>query len=107
MKKYAWIAVSSFTLGLLLAGALFLYLPEKSPAPRDVFATAAPQPAGPNLFAAPVPQEKATLDFVTIAERIGPSVVRIEADRREQSRPSGFSDEFPFGDDFFNRFFGQ
>ena len=109
MKKYAWIAVSSFTLGLLLAGYLFLYLPEKSLTTPDVFATAAPAApaATSNLFAGPVPQEKATLDFVTIAEKIGPAVVRIEAERREQSRSSDFGDQWPFGDDFFNRFFGQ
>ena len=107
MKKYAWIAILSFTVGLLLAGYLFLYLPEKSPAPPDVFATAAPQASGPNLFAAPAPQEKATLDFVTIAEKIGPAVVRIEAERKEPSRSMGFGDEWPFGDDFFNRVFPQ
>jgi len=107
MKKYAWIAISSFTLGLLLAGYLFLYLPEKSATPADVFATGtAPAPSA-NLFASPTPQEKATLDFVTIAEKIGPAVVRIEAERREPSRSSGFGEELPFGDDFFNRFFGQ
>ncbi len=107
MKKYAWIAVSSFTLGLLLAGYLFLYLPEKPAAPRDVFATAAPQASGPNLFAAPPLQEKANLDFVAIAEKIGPAVVRIDADRRERSRGMDFGDEWPFGDDFFNRMFPQ
>ncbi len=107
MKKYAWIAISSFALGLLLAGYVFLYLPEKSAAPADVFATGtAPVPSA-NLFAAPAPQEKATLDFVTIAEKIGPAVVRIEAERREPSRSSGFGEGSPFGDDFFNRFFGQ
>ena len=109
MKKYAWIAVSSFTLGLLLAGYLFLYLPEKSATPPDVFAKPAPAAPAPasNLFASAPPQEKATLDFVTIAEKIGPAVVRIEAERREQSRSSDYGDEWPFGDDFFNRFFGQ
>ena len=40
MKKYAWIAISSFALGLLLAGYVFLYLPEKNAAPPDVFAKA-------------------------------------------------------------------
>jgi serine protease Do len=107
MKKYAWIAISSFTLGLLLAGYLFLYLPEKNAAPADVFASGtAPAPSA-NLFASPAPQEKTTLDFVTIAEKIGPAVVRIEAERREPSRSSGFGGESPFGEDFFNRFFGQ
>lgn len=108
MKKYAWIAISSFTLGLLLAGYIFLYNPEKKAAPADVFATAAPAPApSTDLYASPVPQEKATLDFVTIAEKIGPAVVRIEAERREQARSSNFGEEWPFGDDFFNKFFGQ
>jgi len=107
MKKFAWIAISSFTLGLLLAGYLFLYLPEKNAAPADVFATGtAPAPAA-NLFASPAPQEKTTLDFVTIAEKIGPAVVRIEAERREPSRSSGFGEGSPFGEDFFNRFFDQ
>ena len=107
MKKYAWIAISSFTLGLLLAGYLFLYLPEKSAAPADVFASGtAPAPSA-NLFASPAPQEKATLDFVTIAEKIGPAVVRIEAERQERPNSSGPGEEWPFGDDFFNRFFGQ
>ena len=107
MKKYAWIAISSFTLGLLLAGYLFLYLPEKSVAPADVFASGtAPAPSA-NLFASPAPQEKATLDFVTIAEKIGPAVVRIEAERQERPNSSGPGEEWPFGDDFFNRFFGQ
>jgi len=110
MKKYAWIAISSFTLGLLLAGYVFLYLPEKpAPAAPDVFAAAdksAPA-ASSSLFASPLPQEKATLDFVTIAEKIGPAVVRIEADRRETSRSQGFGDQWPFGDDFFDRIFPQ
>ena len=105
MKKYAWIAISSFTLGLLLAGYLFLYLPEKGATPPDVFATAARATSVPNLFAAPAAQEKATLDFVTIAEKIGPAVVRIEADRNDSSR--SMEDAWPFGDDFFNRMFPQ
>ena len=41
MKRYAWIAIASFTLGLLLAGYVFLYHTEKAPAPPDVFAKAA------------------------------------------------------------------
>jgi len=107
MKKYAWIAIASFTLGLLLAGYLFLYLPEKNMAPADVFATGTALAPSANLFASPSPQEKANLDFVTIAEKIGPAVVRIEAEQLRPSRSSGFGGESPFGDDFFNRFFGQ
>ena len=109
MKKYAWIAISSFALGLLLAGYVFLYLPEKNAAPPDVFAKATPSApaAASNLFASSLPQEKATLDFVTIAEKIGPAVVRIEAERRETAQSQGLGDDWPFGDDFFNRIFPQ
>ena len=109
MKKYVWIAVSSFALGLLLAGYVFLYLPEKSAAPADVFAKAAtPAPAASsNLFASPLPQEKAPMDFVAIAEKIGPAVVQIVADRRETAPAQGFGEDLPFGDDFFNRMFPQ
>ena len=105
MKKYGWVALSSFALGLVVAGYLFLYHPEKE-AP-DVFVRASANELSSNLFASPPPQEKATLDFVTIAERTGPSVVGIEAERREPSRTFGFRDEWPFGDDFFDRFFGR
>ncbi|NLH76561.1 MAG: Do family serine endopeptidase [Acidobacteria bacterium] len=109
MKKYGWVAFTGFTLGLLLAGYLFLYTPD-TPAPAPtVFTKAAPAaPAAANLFASAPPQEKASMDFVTIAERIGPAVVRIEADRRETARGRGFGGgDWPFGDDFFDRFFGQ
>ena len=109
MKKYVWIAVSSFALGLLLAGYVFLYHPERNAAPADAFAKATPASPAPasNLFGSPLPQEKATLDFVSIAEKIGPAVVRIEAERREQTPSQGFGNDWPFGDDFFNRIFPQ
>src|SRR5512137_1000940 len=109
MKKYAWIAISSFILGLLLAGYIFLYLPEKNAAPPDVFATtASPAPAASsNLFASPLPQEKAPMDFVSIAEKIGPAVVRIEAEQRVTSQSQGLGEDWPFGDDLFGRIFPQ
>ena len=109
MKKYVWIAISSFALGLLLAGYVFLYHTEKSDAPRDVFAQAASTAptASSNLFASPLPQERAPMDFVAIAEKIGPAVVRIEAERRETSQSQGLGQDWPFGEDFFNRMFPQ
>jgi serine protease Do len=109
MKKYVWIAVSSFALGLLLAGYVFLYLPEKSAAPADAFAKAAPPApaASSNLFASAPPQEKVPLDFVAIAEKLGPAVVQIVAERREAAQAQGFGEDWPFGEDFFNRMFPQ
>jgi serine protease Do len=110
MKKYVWIALSSFTLGLLLAGYIFLYRTEKAPAPPDVFAqSAAEQKTEPasNLFASPLAQDKPSMDFVAIAEKLGPAVVRIVSERKEAAQMQGFGDEWPFGDDFFNRIFPQ
>lgn len=107
MRKYAGIALLSFALGLVVAGYLFLHSPDKGTPTPDVFAKAPTGDLSPNLFASAPPQEKMTLDFVTIAEKMGPSVVRIEAERREPSRTFGFQDEWPFGDDFFDRFFGR
>jgi len=110
MKKYVWIAVSSFALGLLLAGYIFLYRTEKSDAPGAVLSQAA-VPAGAsssNLFASPLPQDKAPMDFVAIAEKIGPAVVQIVSDRRETAQSGPFGDGgLPFGDDFFDRLFPQ
>jgi len=109
MRKYVWIALSSFTLGLLLAGYIFLYRPEKADAPPDVFAKAAAPAGAPssNLFASPLPQDKTPMDFVSIVEKIGPAVVRIEAERRETAPSQAFGEDWPFGDDFFNRIFPQ
>ena len=108
MKKFVWIAISSFTLGVLAAGYVFLYHPEKTAAPAGVFAkSAAPVAPSSNLFASPLPQEKAQLDFVTIAEKLGPAVVQIVADRKEAPQGQGFGDEWPFGEDFFGRIFPQ
>jgi serine protease Do len=48
------------------------------------------------------------LDFVSIAEKVGPAVVKIESEKVEKvsSFGFGFEDQMPF-DDFWNRFFGQ
>src|SRR5512135_1714926 len=109
MKKYVWIALSSFAFGLLLAGYIFLYRPEKTDVPADVFAKPAAPAGGPaaNLFASPLPQDKAPMDFVTIAEKIGPAVVQIVSERRETAQSLGFGDGLPFGEDFFDRMFPQ
>jgi len=106
MKKYAWIALSSFFLGLLVAGYVFVYLPEKSAQNAGLFdktPSAAPSTA---LFASPTPEVKANLDFVTISEKVGPAVVKIDAARREKMNAFGMDEGDPF-QDFWDRFFGQ
>ena len=108
MKKSIWIALTSFVLGLLAAGYIFVYLPDKETPNSNVFS----KPAGSSpaaLYAAyssTAPEVRADLDFVGIAEKVGPAVVKIEAEKVEKVRGFGFEEEFPF-DDFWNRFFGQ
>ena len=108
MKKLAWIAIPSFLLGVVAAGYVFLYHPEKTAAPAGIFAKAAvPAEPSSNLFASPLLQEKAPMDFVAIAEKLGPAVVRIVAERKEAAQAQGFGEDWPFGDDFFGRILPQ
>jgi serine protease Do len=108
MKKYAWIAAASFILGLLVAGYIFVHVPEKK-AQRSNFAEGAAQPVSSSLYAASARasvENDPSLDFVSIAEKVGPAVVKIEAEKIEKVQGFGFDQEMPF-DDFWNRFFGQ
>jgi serine protease Do len=100
MRKYAWVAISGFLVGLVVAGYLFLYHPEKSTPKGGLFET----PPTTALFAQTPTQPKETMDFVSISEKVGPAVVKIDAERRE--RVSGFDEGLPF-DDFWDRFFGR
>ena len=105
MKKYAGIAIASFFLGLLVAGYIFVYHPEKDvPAAAGLF-DKRPAPSS-NLFATPAPEVKASLDFATISEQVGPAVVKIDAERREKLGGFDMGEGDPF-QDFWDRFFGQ
>jgi len=106
MKKTVGIALVSFIVGLLAATYLFIYMPEKKNA-EVKFPSASPSPAlASPLYASTAPEVKTGLDFVSIAEKIGPAVLKIESQRVETRRSMGFEQDFPF-DDFWNRFFGQ
>jgi serine protease Do len=101
MKKTVLIALISFFLGIFLAGYVFVYLPERNM--PDSFLNEVP--SSPSfLYASPVAQEKPDLDFVRVADKVGPAVVRITAERVERRRVAGFFDDW--GDDFWDRFFG-
>ena len=106
MKKYAWVAISGFLLGLVVAGYIFIYLPEKNEAQAGIFDSKPSEAPSANLFASSAPEVKANLDFVTISEKVGPAVVKIDAQRREKVSPFGMGEGGPF-DDFWDRFFGQ
>jgi serine protease Do len=107
MKKYALISAISFLVGLLLAGYVFVYLPDKNPPQTSALEAPSAGAFSSALFASPQAADKPDLDFATIAEKIGPSVVRISAERKEPMQSFGFDDSWPFGDDFFDRFFGR
>jgi len=102
MKKFFWIAGISFLLGLITAGMIFFYFPEKNssvtnhPPSSDL--------AG-HLFASPSPQLTNNNGFVEIANKVGPAVVQIKADKVEKRTVSTWGEEWPF-DDWWERFFG-
>jgi serine protease Do len=100
MKKTALIALVSFFIGILLAGYIFVFLPERN-MPKSFLNES---PSSSFLYASPAPQLKPDLDFVRIADLVGPAVVRITAERVEKRRAVGFFDDW--GDDFWDRFFG-
>jgi len=104
MKKVVWISLASFCLGILLAGYVFVYLPEKN-APRKSFLDSQTVPPGSHLFADAPQAVKPDLDFVKISDKIGPAVFKVECEKVERQQMGGFPDSQ--GDDFWNRFFGS
>jgi serine protease Do len=106
MKKYVWIGLSSFLFGLLVAGYLLVYLPDRNAPRATVFEKPASDPMSTRLYASPGPENKADLDFVSISEKVGPAVVKIDAERRQAVSGFGIDEGDPF-QDFWDRFFGQ
>jgi serine protease Do len=104
MKKTLLIALFSFFLGILLAGWIFVYLPDKN-SPDDYVAEAPSHSLSSRLYASPLPQSKPEYDFATIAAKVAPAVVYIEAERVEKVRYRSLLDD-PFFEDFW-RFFGE
>jgi len=102
MKKTLIIATISFFLGMVIAGLIFIYAPEKN-YPDNYAETQPTSSLSSNLYASPSVQAREDLDFVTIAERAAPAVVRVTAERVETRSARGFFDDSPF--DFWDRFF--
>lgn len=103
MKKTALIALISFFIGIFVAGMIFVYFPEKN-LPENFTEGYSNPSITPALYASPLPQPEPDLDFATIAEKVGPAVVKIEAEKIQKVRSRGFRDD-PFFDDFWE-FFG-
>lgn len=104
MKKTLLIVGLSFLAGLLLAGYIFVISPENKEQISS-WEENSPPPAPANLYADPIAQEQTGLDFATVAEKVGPAVVKIEAEKVETRRITGFFEDSPF-EDFWDRFFG-
>jgi serine protease Do len=104
MKKTLFVALFSFLLGLFLAGIIFVYIPEKN-APESYQDLPSSPALSSNLYAAPVSQSKPEYDFATIAEKVAPAVVYIEAEKVEKVQLRSMLDD-PFFEDFW-RFFGE
>lgn len=101
MKKILLVSLISFCLGLMLAGYIFVYLPEKD-SPSSYLQKPAEASLSTALYAAPPAQTRVVLDFSEIADKVGPAVVEIEAEKVERRRA--------FGGDIFEdfwRFFGN
>jgi len=105
MKKTILIALISFFLGIFLAGVIFVYLPEKN-TPESFLYEPNFSSSPSILHASPTPQAKPDLDFVKVADKVGPAVVQITAERVEKRKLYSSRDEWPF-DDFWDRFFGM
>lgn len=105
MKKTLIIALFSFVLGLFLASLVFIYLPEKN-MPDNFLEESSSPSMSTNLYAAPpAAQLKPNLDFVTVADRVAPAVVYIEAEKVEKRQMRSLLDD-PFFEDFW-RYFGH
>ena len=106
MKKTLIIALISFFLGLFVAGYLFVYIPEKNAPVNAGFLDELPATAvSSNLYAAAPTQSKPEYDFATIAEKVAPAVVSVEAEKVERVQMRSMLDD-PFFEDFW-RFFGE
>ena len=109
MKRYVWVALASFVLGLLVGGIrLRISAREAHRRPERRAAGRRELSHRPYRRACTPPAEVRTdLDFVKISEKVGPAVVKIVSEHKEKARDQqGPEDQLPF-DDFWDRFFGR
>jgi len=103
MKKFLIIATIAFFLGIFCAGLILVYFPEKNPQHNFVQESSSSLWTS-NLNAAPAQRTATEKDFATIAEKVAPAVVYIEAERVEMRKMRSLLED-PFFEDFW-RFFG-
>ncbi|MDD8021143.1 MAG: Do family serine endopeptidase [Acidobacteriota bacterium] len=106
MKKYFWVGGFSFLAGLLVAGFVLLS-PEKKVGAENL-TLELPSSAGYLMAGekeSPAPESTLNQSFVSIANKVGPSVVRIVAEQIQQIPTYSLDEGWPF-EDFWDRFFG-
>ena len=105
MKKVVWISLASFPCGILLAGYVFVYLPDKKAQPRSFLDKPTRRSAEP--LSPESPRPRPDLDFVKVSDKVGPAVVKIECEKVETPVQGGSACPEGPGDDFWDRFFGS
>ncbi|MFP4082156.1 MAG: S1C family serine protease, partial [Candidatus Aminicenantes bacterium] len=103
MKRTLIIALLSFFVGIFIAGLVFVYFPEKN-SPDSFSEVPSSSSFSSPLYASDSPQLSKKSDFVVTAEKVGPAVLKIEAERVEKRRVIGFGEQWSF-EDFWERFF--
>ncbi|MFQ6083055.1 MAG: DegQ family serine endoprotease [Candidatus Aminicenantia bacterium] len=101
MRKTVIISVLSFLLGAALYGLFFVYLPKSNLNEKDHFKTDPTSVVASSQSVSTDP----TLNFVEVAKKVGPVVVKIDSIIVEKRKVSDWGEEWPFGD-FWDRFFG-
>jgi serine protease Do len=86
-------------LGLFVAAGLFVMIAADKP-PSEV--APAPEAIAESVTA---PAERLSRAYAAVAARVKPAVVSVYSEKIVRMRAPEF--RFPFGDDFFNRFFGE
>lgn len=86
-------------LGLFTATGLFMTVAANKPQPGG------PSSSGPIPESVTAPAEQLGKAFAAVAAHVKPAVVSVYSEKTVRFRSPDF--EFPFGDDFFNQFFGE
>ncbi len=86
-------------LGLFVAVGMFVTIAANKPQPEQSF------PAGPIPESITAPAEQLGRAFAAVAAHVKPAVVSVYSEKTVSLRAPDF--QFPFGDDFFNQFFGE
>lgn len=104
MKKITIISLLSFAAGILIAAAIFVYSPGEK-AQASIWDNPSDSLLSTNVYASTPQPDREIGDFAAIAEKLGPAVVGITAEKVQRSQRSRSYDDSPF-DEFWDRFFG-